>query len=498
MRYIKGLIKKKIKNWTGKKWYHQRFDGSPYFLHFIAEAEIITHKDRKLGGDFVVHYCFFDEDKADWYIEMEDIKKVYTAVIKAGKKKNNLSHDFIKKWMPDQNAFYKKCIEIGKTDLGKLSDKELIKLHDEFLEIGLNKNSSSSLIDGFALGTDELIAEKIKQVYEKNTIKDEMRFSEVFSTLTAPLHLSFINKAEIELLKIALKKKDRKKLLKEHQKKFFWIRNNYVDDNVLDVKYFEKELRNVLSMKKDIGKIIRDIEKTPNVNKNKKQVLIKKLKLSKELKYLIKVSEDFTYWQDERKKGSFWTTHYASLILKEISKRTKIPLEEMKYMSPREVSMIFDKKPSIKELQARRKNGVYYWDKQGHEAVFGKECDKVKKAILGNLDLSEVDDFRGLTACTGKARGRVKIVKSVKEIDKVNKGDILVAVMTRPDYIPAMKKSAAIVTDEGGVTCHAAIVARELGIPCIIGTKIATKVLKEGMLVEVNANHSWVRIVKDG
>ena len=302
MRYIKGLIKKKIKNWTGKKWYHQRFDGSPYFLHFIAEAEIITHKDRKLGGDFVVHYCFFDEDKADWYIEMEDIKKVYTAVIKAGKKKNNLSHDFIKKWMPDQNAFYKKCIEIGKTDLGKLSDKELIKLHDEFLEIGLNKNSSSSLIDGFALGTDELIAEKIKQVYEKNTIKDEMRFSEVFSTLTAPLHLSFINKAEIELLKIALKKKDRKKLLKEHQKKFFWIRNNYVDDNVLDVKYFEKELRNVLSMKKDIGKIIRDIEKTPNVNKNKKQVLIKKLQLSKELKYLITVYEEFTYWQDEQKE----------------------------------------------------------------------------------------------------------------------------------------------------------------------------------------------------
>jgi len=68
--------------------------------------------------------------------------------------------------------------------------------------------------------------------------------------------------------------------------------------------------------------------------------------------------------------------------------------------------------------------------------------------------------------------------------------------MTRPEFLPAMKKSVAVVTDEGGLTCHAAIVSRELGIPCIIGTKIATKVLKTGDLVEVNANHGVVRVMK--
>ena len=68
--------------------------------------------------------------------------------------------------------------------------------------------------------------------------------------------------------------------------------------------------------------------------------------------------------------------------------------------------------------------------------------------------------------------------------------------MTRPDYIAGMKKAAAIVTNEGGITCHAAIVSRELGIPCIIGTKIATQVFKDGDLVEVNANHGWVRKIK--
>ncbi len=68
--------------------------------------------------------------------------------------------------------------------------------------------------------------------------------------------------------------------------------------------------------------------------------------------------------------------------------------------------------------------------------------------------------------------------------------------MTRPDYIAGIKKAAAIITDEGGVTCHAAIVSRELGIPCIIGTKIATKVLKDGDQVDVNANHGIIKIIK--
>lgn len=223
---------------------------------------------------------------------------------------------------------------------------------------------------------------------------------------------------------------------------------------------------------------------------------MKQLKPDSDLLFLLKVSEDFTRWQDERKKATFWTIHYGCLILREISKRTNISFELLKYMSPREVSVIFDNKPNVRILEERKSNSAFYWDKNGHDAVYGDEADEVKRKILGNTDLSGVNDFRGLTACMGKALGKVKVIKSVKEISKVEEGDILVAVMTRPDYVSGMKKAAAIVTDEGGVTSHAAIVARELNKPCIIGTKIATKVLKDGMTVEVNANHGWVKILK--
>lgn len=499
MEYVKGLLKKNLKKWSGKKWYHQRFDGAPYLIHTIAEAEILTDKNKKNDAHNAVHYCFFEDGKADWYIEIEDMKRVYSAVLLAGKKDYRLGQTLISAWQPQQDIFYKKCLEIDRVNLKKLTNQELIKLHDEFLEIILHKNSCSSIIDGFALGTDEIVAEMIQKIYESNSINKKLRLAEVFSILTAPVHLSFINQAEIELLKIAKAVRqgaDKDKLLASYQKKYFWIRNNYIDANVLTVNHFAKELNKILSLKIDINKEIKSIKNTPTKSRLAKSKLIKKLKLSKELKFLLKTSEDFTYWQDERKRGTFWIAHYTYLILKEICHRRGITLEEIKYLSPREVSLIFKNKINRKLLQQRIKACVFYWDLNGHEAVVGTDYKKVMSEILGNQKLSAVDDFRGLTASMGKARGRVKILHSAKEVNKVEQGDILVAVMTRPDYVPAMKRAAAIITDEGGVTCHAAIISRELGIPCIIGTKIATKVLKDGMEVEVNANHSWVKIIK--
>src|SRR3989304_1868651 len=100
MQYIQGHLQKNLKRWEGKKWYHQRFDGSPYFLHFIAEAEITTHIQRKNGGDFSMHYCFFDNGKADWYILMDDIERVSTIVSTMNSK------DLVTLWAEDEANFY--------------------------------------------------------------------------------------------------------------------------------------------------------------------------------------------------------------------------------------------------------------------------------------------------------------------------------------------------------------------------------------------------------
>ena len=93
---------------------------------------------------------------------------------------------------------------------------------------------------------------------------------------------------------------------------------------------------------------------------------------------------------------------------------------------------------------------------------------------------------RGLAASPGVASGPVRVLHDVAEIDRFQRGEVLVAPMTNPDWVPALRRAAAVVTDAGGATCHAAIVSRELGVPCIVGARTATQVLAEGALVTVD------------
>jgi len=126
---------------------------------------------------------------------------------------------------------------------------------------------------------------------------------------------------------------------------------------------------------------------------------------------------------------------------------------------------------------------------------FAKEHPEYLFEGLSDM-VSDVKEFKGQIAYKGKVTGRVRIVKNKPQMHEVEEGDILVSPMTTPDFLPAMEKAAAFVTNEGGIICHAAIVAREMKKPCVIGTKIATKVLKDGDMVEVDANEGVVRIIK--
>ena len=119
-----------------------------------------------------------------------------------------------------------------------------------------------------------------------------------------------------------------------------------------------------------------------------------------------------------------------------------------------------------------------------------KDDRKVTKE--GEVKVADSPILTGAAASPGIGTGPVKILKSPKEIDKVKEKDVLVAPMTSPDYVPAMKKASAIITDEGGQTSHAAIVSRELGIPCVVGTKEATKRLKDSMIVTVDGERGLI------
>ena len=171
---------------------------------------------------------------------------------------------------------------------------------------------------------------------------------------------------------------------------------------------------------------------------------------------------------DEQKK--------QKLTDKEILELAKIGLKiEKHYGSPQDTEWSIDNQGRIYFVQSRPVTTLT--KKVPLTEVEGKKTD------LGN---KSKPILKGAGASVGVKSGLVKIIHGPAEIDKIKEGDVLVTEMTNPSYVPAMKRSAAIITDTGGVTSHAAIVSRELGIPCVVGAGTATHDLKNGMVVTVD------------
>lgn len=173
------------------------------------------------------------------------------------------------------------------------------------------------------------------------------------------------------------------------------------------------------------------------------------------------------------------------------------PFDNVKLLSLSEVeNLIKNKKlPPLKTLQARAVGFVHLNNKIIPVKDFFKFINKLKVRIKVEPAITSVTaSVSGVAAYLGPiVRGVVKIVLNSNEMSGFKPGMILVSPMTAPENLSIMKIASAIVTDEGGITCHAAIVARELKKPCVIGTRNATKIFKDGDLVEVDANKGIVR-----
>ena len=150
--------------------------------------------------------------------------------------------------------------------------------------------------------------------------------------------------------------------------------------------------------------------------------------------------------------------------------------------------------PSASTLKKRFTNFILIPGKLSQITTLKEFAEKNPEYTINFGKITSSKTIKGQVAVKGKARGVVRIIKRKDQLGVVSKGDIIVSPMTTPDFAPAMKKASAIITDEGGLTCHAAIVSREMKKPCIIGTKIATQVLKDGDLVEVDAEKGVVKI----
>lgn len=187
-------------------------------------------------------------------------------------------------------------------------------------------------------------------------------------------------------------------------------------------------------------------------------------------------------------------------VLKEIAKRVKLSNpSDVLYLFPKEIkSMIIGRKAPVRLISSRRKLTILFYPKKKVNIYEGREALSFLKD--GKLKFSVKDKnkkiLNGQPASPGRARGMAVVTVGLDgALASVRNGNILVTVYTSSRYVPAMKKAAAIITETGGITTHAAVISRELGVPCVIAVKDATKIIRTGDMLEVDADKGIIKII---
>jgi len=341
--------------------------------------------------------------------------------------------------------------------------------------------------------------------YFESKIREFVTNNSDYDLLSSPI--SFLDDEQesalrVASLKISSNKKKYKEALMKHYNEFCWLSSWSIDSKPLEYRYFENEINNILRKFEEPDKEVKRIQSEEKNRAKAVEKVLKNINASKSLIEHVRLMQEYIALRTFRKNAICKANFYHLQLLSEIGKRLNLSSERVKVLSYQEMidglRGLVAKKNLREQIRQREKgwailvnNGKFIEVNGGKEIM---ETIERHSIISANTNIKMI--VKGKTACPGNVTGPVKIITKLEDISKVEKGDVLVAKMTTPDYMIAIHNAVAIVTDEGGITCHAAIVSRECNIPCVIGTKNATQVLSDGDLVEVDANVGIVTIIE--
>ncbi|HLC98985.1 MAG TPA: PEP-utilizing enzyme [Candidatus Nanoarchaeia archaeon] len=409
-----------------------------------------------------------EDGREAYYIPTEDFNRFMGIIIKeyckdleSFKKLEQRMHKF-------GSAFLKTTEKIKAMDLRKKSNEELAALFDEYWMSILRYNNTVFI----TFNMSEYTAERANDIIVRR-VKERGKQDRILQAVLTPFKKASIMKLRDEISK----GKDPKTLY-----------GNYRWMPCIDFIFSPWTKEQFLDAVRELGKEEKRHAKLTDV--------LKEIKLTKKEGELLRIANLGAYIKDKRdeyrRKGF---CNISESLIAEISKRIGVSVKNIGFLIKDDImAALKGKKPDLKKIEERKKGFLIYM--KGGKAVCasGKDIQKAMKELgIEQKQEGGAGEIKGMIANRGKAQGTVKIVKRAKDIEKVEKGDMLVASSTHPDYITAMQRAAAFVTDEGGLTSHAAIVAREMGKPCIVGTKNATNRLKDGDKIEVDANKGIIR-----
>lgn len=472
------IFKAKLPNISWKKIYEREYGvqyseaavGLLAFADYHFPVTSLTQVVIPGEGNNTAFYI----DDISWINLVEGLNKEYTSNVK------NLEK-YEKQFLLDGKNYLETAKEISKLDLKGLTSKELLAV---FLN-HQDKKSKYSVFAWTAFILNNYVADRATTIlvpYIKKHHKEDKK-QEIIDALFSPEKRAAVLELQNEI------EKHNGKLTTEQfndlYERFKWL-------SCLDIQ-------NKPWTKEEFREHIKSFIKAPKKKQISFTQMVGELEPNKQDLEYLKMAKSFVYIKDARDDFRRESVFYSNNLFEELGRRMGISTEDTSYLQDEEIIHFLNDQGEVsKEVISQRKQGFVLYIGAGKKLIC-LQGDKIAETLeLFNLVSEEekIKDIIGRVASKGLAKGKVAIVKGVKDLNKVRLGSILVAMTTHPDYVPAMRRSVAIVTDEGGITSHAAIISREFGIPCIVGTKIATKILKDGDLVEVDANRGTVKKVR--
>lgn len=351
--------------------------------------------------------------------------------------------------------------------------KELFATYQEvvgfwWLMILMGEEIQKYLIDNNYASSEQEINEKLADIRRPTLL--EKQSCEVDKITRSAKDAGITSIADLENNREILK------MIDDHVKKFEWFGTHHWTGEPY-------------TRQKCIGQVIERLEKTSPKSVRPEQDIVGEP--------VWRLAASIVYWRTHCAEVTAKVVFESREKLNALAQAHGLSYEDLTYLSAKEIlDIISGSESSPKEDFEKRKEGFGMWLEQDEERIFiGQELDDATKTIEGD-DL-EIKTFKGMVACkpVDTFRGKAKIILSPKDFANFSKGEILVAPETSPDFVPLMQIASGIITEAGGITSHAAIISRELNVPCIIGTKVATRVLKDGMEVEMDLATGLVTII---
>lgn len=363
---------------------------------------------------------------------------------------------------------------------------------------------------------DTAIFGELIDLYLSDNMKNELlqqnipekEIQHIISILSMPEEETFARKAEKSVLRIANLIQSKKlkienafsdseieAMTQQHLEEYYWVTCNYFTYSGLGRNNLEALIKNTLTQTESPEKRLEEFEKQLTNNKNESEMLKNKYSLNKRILFYFSLLQKVTMFYDNRKKAQMHGFYSMGRILKELAKRSNIDFDLAKFIFPHEITKLINKEISPQELYQRRKHTYIDYEIIPPKILVGDEAAAAEEKLWKKVTLSQ-NELNGACANPGTVIARARVIRSTKHLAQLQKGEILVTGMTSPEYVPVLSKAVGIITDDGGITCHAGIISREMKIPCIVGTKTATRRIKTGDLLDLRAHHGLVRITK--